>query len=155
MKQMDILEFAMYHAEKTIQNDWVFEKGESFSKSFMVVGIISGRGTVPLLRVPARVKINAEYNVNYVLKPVFSAHLPRLFPYKKDKVYLHHNKESSDTANLTTSYLAKMKEELGVSYISKQNKPIKTPEGSQLDFFGLGYLKQRLLQRRARTLNGI
>ena len=54
---------------ETIPDDWVVSEGESFSKSFMVVGIISKRGTVPLLRVQARVKINAEYYVNYVLKP--------------------------------------------------------------------------------------
>ena len=45
---------------ETIPDDWVFEEGESFRKSFMVVSIISGRGTFSLLRVPARVKINAE-----------------------------------------------------------------------------------------------
>ena len=63
----------------------------------MVVGIISGRGTIPLLRVPARLKINAECYVNYVLKPHFSVHLPRLYPNEMDKVLLHHVNESSHT----------------------------------------------------------
>ena len=109
---------------KTIPDDWVFEEGESFSKSFMVVGIISGRGTVPLLRVPGRVKINAEYYTNYVLKQLFSVHHTRLYPNEMDKMFLHHDKASSHTANLATSYLAKMKDELGVSYISKEDLPV-------------------------------
>ena len=119
----------------------------------MIVGITSGRDTVPLLRVPARVKINQEYYVNYVLKSLFSVQLFCLYPNEMDKVFLHHDKASSHTANLTTSYLAEMKEELGVSYISKKNKPAITQEGSPLDFFGFGYLKRRLL--KSPTLNGI
>ena len=63
MKQMNRLEFAMHHAVKTIMDDWVFEKGESLRKSFLVVGIINGRGTILLLQVPASVKTNAKYYV--------------------------------------------------------------------------------------------
>ena len=33
---------------ETKPDDWIFEEGESFSKSFMVVGIISNRVIVPL-----------------------------------------------------------------------------------------------------------
>ena len=42
---------------ETIQDNRVFVEGECFSNSFMLVGIISELGTVPLLRVPVRVKI--------------------------------------------------------------------------------------------------
>ena len=61
-----------------------------------------------------------------------------------DKVYFHHYKASSHTANLTTEYLVKMKAELGISCINKDEIPVKAPDGSPLDFFGFGYLKQRL-----------
>ena len=37
-------------------------------------------------------------------------------------------KALNHTANLTTSYLAKMKEDLGVSYISKEDISGKTPD---------------------------
>ena len=67
----------------SVLEHWVFEKGESFSKSFMVHhGIITDRGTVPLFRVPSNVKINARY---YVLKPLFIVHLPRLYPNEMNK----------------------------------------------------------------------
>ena len=71
-------------------------------------------------------------------------HLPRLYPNEMDKVYFHHYKASSHTANLTTEYLVKMKAELGISCINKDEIPVKAPDGSPLDFFGFGYLKQRL-----------
>ena len=42
---------------ETIPDDWVFKEGESFNKSFMVVGIISGRAIVPLLRVQNKYRV--------------------------------------------------------------------------------------------------
>ena len=38
--------------------------------------------------------------------------------------------------------------ERGVSYTSKKDIPVKTPDGSPFDFFGFGYLKQRHLKRK-------
>ena len=81
-------------------------------------------------------------------------HLPRLYPNEMDKVYFHQDKASSHTANLTTEYLVKMKSELGISFINKDEIPVKAPNRSPLDFFGFGYLKQRLSSRRDKTLDG-
>ena len=47
----------------------------------MVIGIITGRGTVPLFRVPSKVKINAAYYFE------FTEHLPRLYPNEMDRDY--------------------------------------------------------------------
>lgn len=138
-----------------VPDDWMFEKNESFSTKFMVIGVITGRGTVPLFRVPPKVKINAEYYVEYVLKPLFRDHLPRLYPNDMHNVFFHHDKASSHTADLTTAYLEKMKTELGISYLEKQDIPVKCPDGSPLDFFGFGYLKQKLFPRKARTMEGV
>ena len=138
-----------------VPESWVFEKDESFKDGFMVIGVITGRGTVPLFRVPSQVKINAEYYVEYVLKPLFTKHLPVLYPGEMDKVFFHHDKATSHTANLTTRYLDQLKTELGISYIDKKNIPVKSPDGSPLDFFGFGYLKQELGKRKARTIAGV
>jgi hypothetical protein len=48
-----------------------------------------------------------------------------------------------------------MKLELGISFIKKDDIPVETPDGSPLEFFGFDYLKQKLLKRRAQTLDGI
>ena len=121
----------------------------------MVIGIITGRGTVPLFKVPAAVKINAQYYVDYVLKPLFTEHLPRLYKRDLHKVFFHHDKATSHTSNLATAYLDQLKNDIGISYIEKQDIPVKSPDGSPLDFFGFGYLKQRLSARKARTLKGV
>ena len=119
MMKMGKHKFATLHEEKAYLNIGYSKKVKVLPKGFMVVGIITGRGTVPLFRVPSNVKINAQYYVYYVLKPLFIVHLPRLYPNEMDKVYFHHDKASSHTANLTTEYLSKMKAELGISFINK------------------------------------
>ena len=53
-----------------VPESWIFEKNESFEQSFMVVGVITGKGTVPLFKVPSNVKINAQYYIEFVLKPI-------------------------------------------------------------------------------------
>ncbi len=70
-------------------------------------------------------------------------------------VFFHHDKATSYTDNLTTDYLNKMKDELGISLIEKHDIHAKTPDGCPLNFFGFDYLKQQLLKRRAQTLDGI
>lgn len=140
---------------ESVPECWIFEKNESFRKGFMIIGIITGRGTVPLFRVPTEVKINAEYYVDFVLRPLFTEHLPRLYPGEMDKVFFHHDKATSHTADLTTEYLDELKADIGITYLEKQDIPVKAPDASPLDFFGFGYLKQRLGQRNAKTLNGI
>jgi len=138
-----------------VPDDWVLEKDESFKQGFMVIGIITGRGTLPLFRVPSEVKINADYYVEYVLKPLFTIYLPSLYPGEMDKVFFHHGKATSHTANKTTQYLEEVKRELGISYLNKEDIPVKCPDGSPLDFFGFGYLKTNLGKRRGKTLDGI
>jgi len=121
----------------------------------MIIGIITGRGTVPLFRVPTEVKINAKYYIDFVLKPLFTEHLPRLYPGEMNKVFFHHDKATSHTARLTTEYLDELNADIGITYLEKQDIPVKSPDASPLDFFGFGYLKQRLGKRNAKTLNGI
>ena len=100
--------------EYHITGDWS-EYVVCFAKSFNVVGIITNHGSVPLFRVLSSVKINAQYDVDYVLRQLFTVHLPRLYPNDMDKVYFHHVKASSHTVNSTPAYLVKMKGELSMS----------------------------------------
>ena len=46
---------------ENVPDDWILDEDKNFSKHFLVVEIITGRGTVPLIRVPSKVKKNAEY----------------------------------------------------------------------------------------------
>jgi len=49
--------------------NWVLEKAERNDPKIMVVGVITGRGIVPLFKVPGSVKINSENYCKLVLKP--------------------------------------------------------------------------------------
>lgn len=138
-----------------VPESWVLENDKSFKNGFMVVGILTGRGTVPLMKVPSATKINAKYYVDYVLRPLFTEHLPRLYGKEINKVFMHHDKATSHTANFTTAYLNEVSAKLGITYLDKDSIPVKCPDGSPLDFFGFGYLKQQIAKRRARTLDGV
>jgi len=91
---------------ETVPETWVFEKTENFKTGFMVVGVISGRGCLPLYRVPNKVKINARYYVDFVLKPLFREYLPRLYPNEMNKIFFHHDKATAHTASLTIDILS-------------------------------------------------
>lgn len=138
-----------------VPDSWVLEGDKSFRKGFMVVGIITGKGTLPLIRVPSATKINSQYYVDYVLRPLFTEHLPRLYGKDIKKVFFHHDKATSHTADLTTAFLKEMKSKLGITYLAKEDIPVKCPDGSPLDFFGFGYLKQLISRRRPRNLDGV
>ena len=108
-----------------VPEHWVLENDKSFKRGFMVVGIMTGRGTVPLIRVPSATKINAQYYVDYVLRPLFTEHLPRLY----GKVFFYHDKATSHTADLVRDYLEEVSEELGITYLDKEDIPVKCPDG--------------------------
>ena len=139
---------------KQVGDDWVLETDKSFKSGFMVVGILTGMGTAPLIRVSSSTKINLQYYVDYVLRPLFTEHLPRLYGQDINKVFFHHDKATSHTSNLTTDYINEVAEELGITYIEKKEITVKCLDASPLDFFGFGYLKQRIAKRKAKTLEG-
>lgn len=91
------------------------------------------------------------------LSTICKEHLPRLYGNVINKVFFHHDKATSHTAKLTTAYLevCQVKAEMGITYLEKKEIPVKCPDGSSLDFFGFGYLKQRIATRRTRTLDRV
>jgi len=137
-----------------IPENWVVNK-DNFFKTFMVVAAISGRGRLPLIRVPKKVKVNANYCVAYVLRPYLETHLPSLYGTDISKLTVHHNAASSHTAKKTQAYAAEVENRLGVKIIKNSDIPVKSPDVSPLDFFGFGYLKRRIFRRRPKTMGGV
>src|SRR5277367_5411418 len=124
----------------------------------MVVGGMSARGPLPLIKVPNKATANAEYYIQYVLKPYLEREVGRLYPgeeSKDSKVTLLYDKASSHTANLTTAYLRDLRDARGPNHISKEDIPTKSPDISPMDLFGFGHLKQRLFLRKATTREGL
>ena len=114
----------------------------------MVVGAISGRGVLPLIKVPQKVKINAAYYIDFFLKPLLEVHMPKLYGKDTSKVVIHHDAASSHTARLTQKYAKTLKNKLGIKIISNSEIPVKSPDASPMDFFGFGYLKRKCCGRR-------
>lgn len=130
-------------------------KTEKFSEKFMVVGAMTGRGVVPLIRVPPNVKVNSQYYIDNVLKPLLEEHVAALYPGETEKVFVHHDAASSHTSKATAAYAHDLRQRLGMTIIPKEEIPVKSPDTSPMDFFGFGVLKQRLFLRKATTLAGV
>ena len=121
----------------------------------MVVGAMSGRGAIPLIAVRTNAKINSKYYVDNVLKRILEENVPVLYPGETSKVFVHHDAASSHTAKFTQGYAKELKQTHGITLISNEEIPVKSPDGSPMDFFGFGWLKQRLEHRRATTIPGL
>lgn len=62
---------------------------------------------------------------------------------------------SSRTSHCTAHYAEDLRLKRGITIIPSLKTPVKSPDASPMDFYGFGILKQRLFQRRARTLDGL
>lgn len=136
-------------------SEWLARCTESWPTGFMIVGGMTGRGTLPLLRIPPKVKVCGEFYVAHVLKQYLEVDVPLLYPGELEKVTLHHDKASSHTCKITTSYLQDLKTRTGLNHINKENIPVKSPDISPMDFFGFGFLKQAMFHRKAKSLTGL
>jgi len=137
-----------------IPESWYDDK-DNFRKTFMVVGGISGRGTLPLILVPKKVKVDAKWYIQKVLRPIIENHLPKLYPGELDKVFIHHDAASSHTSQKTTTYAKEVLNKHKITIIPKSEIPVKSPDCSPLDFFGFGYLKRRVFWRKPKTMRGL
>ena len=125
-------------------DDWLTFCKASFPKGFMLVAGLSGKRPLPLIKVPVNVKINSEYYIKHVLEYYLEQIIPSLYGKDVNKVYFHHDAASSHTSKKTLDYLESIKIKYGINYIKNSEIPIKSPDASPLDFFGFGYLKQKL-----------
>jgi hypothetical protein len=135
--------------EKSISENRGYERKESFSPKFMVIVIITGRGVLPLIEVPDKTKVNSQYYIDHVLTPLVYKYLPQLYSNELHKVFVHYDSATSHTSTLTTNWMKKTEEELGIKFIDKSSILVKLPDASPLDFYGFRYLKQRLAKRKA------
>jgi len=141
--------------DEKVPHDWVVEKPESFGAKIMVVGAISGKGVLPLHMVPPNVKINSKYYINKVLKPWLEKEVKKLYGKEACKVVIHHDQASSHTSKETAAYARDLKARSGITIMENADIPVKSPDLSPMDFFGFGYLKQRLFRRKATTKAGL
>lgn len=137
-----------------IPEDWYVDK-DNFHVTFMVVGALTGRGTRRLIRVPKKVKVNSDYYITRILKPLLEVELPKLYPGELSKITVHHDQAPSHISKKTALYAENLKAKLGITIMQKRDIPVKSPDVSPLDFFGFGFLKRQLFQRKPKTQDGV
>ena len=120
-------------------------------KGEMFVAGISSRGTTALRFIPPKAKVNADYHIKHVLKPLFEKDLPKLFGKDSKSVVLHHDSAPAHTAAATYKWLR----DNGYKFISKENWPANSPDLSPMDYGVNGFFKRQLWRRRALTLGGL
>ena len=91
----------------------------------MVVGVLSGRGTVSLFRVPPKVKINSVYYIDNVLKPLVETYLPQLYPGELHKVWIHYDMATSHFSKETAKYMEEAEVKYGVQFVKIRENIVK------------------------------
>ena len=91
---------------------------------------MTGRGVVPLIRVPPKVKINSEFYIEKVLRPLLEDSVAKLYPGETHKIFIHHDQASSHTSKKTANYAEDLKARLGMTLIPNSQIPVKSPDTS-------------------------
>ena len=68
------------------------------------------------------------------------------------KFLFHHDALSSHTATFTQRYAAETQQKYDITTIPNEDIPGQSPDTSLMDFFGFGYLKQKIIKQRATTI---
>lgn len=85
----------------------------------MAVGCLIGIGVLPLIFVPPKVKISADYYINYDLKLLLEEKIPKLYGEDIFKVFFHHDAATSHMVRQTQMYADTLKYKLGITTINK------------------------------------
>jgi len=89
------------------------------------------------------------------LKPWMEGEIQKLYGEETKNVIVQHDQASSHESRETAAYAEDLKSRLGITIMKKSEIPVKSPDISPIDFFGFGYLKQRLFSKKPRTLEGL
>ena len=147
-----------FHYKKKGENPsskWILQRKEVMPSKIMVVTGITARGPLKLRIVPEKVKINTDYYIKHVMKKMIEEELLEMFADDIDKVFIHHDKAPSHTSKKMTEFADQMNDKYGITFIRKEDIPVKGADISPMDFSGFGYLKQAVKRSRVKTLSGL
>ena len=95
-------------------------------------------------------KINADYCIDYILKPFLSCDLHRLFPIGEEKKMIyHHDSAPVHILKKTIAFLNKSK----INYVKSDEWMPKSHDVAPMDYSIWGYLKQQLNKQKIETLD--
>lgn len=88
---------------------------ENFCKKFMAVGALCGRGVLPLIKIPLKVKVTTKYYIDFIFKPPWELEIPQLDGKDTRTVIVHHDAASPYTARLGEQYAKDKKDRLEIT----------------------------------------
>ncbi|CAG7724487.1 unnamed protein product [Allacma fusca] len=111
-----------YTKDSSVPVNLVLQCRERFSDNMMIVGAMTGRGVLPLIKVHHNVKINSAYYVANVLKPLLEDGVAKLYSEDCSKVFAHHDAASSHT--YTQAYAGQLQAKTGIKLIANSEIPV-------------------------------
>ncbi|OXA41065.1 hypothetical protein Fcan01_23932 [Folsomia candida] len=129
-------------------------KREKFSEKIMVLGAITSRGVLHLIKVSQNTKISYARYVNDVLKPLLKKKFQNSTPQTTTKL-MYITKKRPITLPHIPSDTKKTLRSGEAQKLSKNTLiHVKSPNISPMDFFGFGHLKQKMFNKYPSTKNG-
>ena len=145
----------IYYAEKTKSEGTrappVATSAPRFCQKTLYAAGFTWRGQTGLYFIPPNTTISSEVFIKYVLEPMLTKDVPRLYGKEASKVILHMDSASSHVCPATYAWLGSH----GFKYITKLQWLANSPGVSPMDFFGNGRLKTATKKRKYRTLRGL
>ena len=120
----------------------------NFSKGVMVWGGVSAKGLTKLLFIKPGIKINANYYINDVLKPLI-ADSERLYPGKQ--FILQQDSAPSHRAKKTIDWLKNNR----IKFINPSEWIPNSPDAAPMDYCIWGYMLSKLKHRKVGSLNSL
>lgn len=134
-----------------IPEEWRKKSVSSWPKQLMVAFGICWNGVSRAYFVEKNAKINSEYFVANILKPMIAYDIPRLYPGRENDVILHMDSAPAHKANNTVQYLTNV----GQTYIPEGEWMANSPDLAPLDYCVNGILKSRISRRKPTTVPGM
>ena len=137
--------------EDTVPEDWKKLPRKSWPPHIMVAIGICWNGVSRAYIVPENRKVNADYFIQDILKPMIEEDIPRLYPGREKDVTWHMDSAPAHTAKKTYKWL----DERGIKYIPKQDWMANSPDMAPLDYGINANFKRIISQRRVTTIDGL
>ncbi|OWA51775.1 hypothetical protein BV898_16242 [Hypsibius exemplaris] len=99
---------------------------------------ISDKGPTAIRFVPPRSKVNSDFYMKHVLKPLFKKNIPKLYGKQAKSVALHHDSAAAHTALTTVRFL----QDNNYRFISAADWPFNSPDLSPINYSINGIFKK-------------
>ncbi|OWA55019.1 hypothetical protein BV898_19404 [Hypsibius exemplaris] len=117
----------------------------------MFVAGVCSRGKTAIRFVKPGAKINSEYYIQHVLKPLFKNDIRKLFPGELiNKVVFHYDRGPAHSSEITKEWFRNS----GIKFILKEHWMGNSPDLAPMDFCENGLFKWKLFDYAAITVAG-